>query len=107
MRGLANEANEAVPAKKRLSTSWRLFAIGLALVLFGFGLNFWFYERSKTSTFHLNGDNTFAGCILILGLVFWVVTPFFSKRPFWVKIGLSLLSIVLWSLAGYYYQAFH
>ena len=106
MAGFANKTNELVLAKNRLRTSWHLFAVGFMLVLLGFGLDFWSHAQSKNTTFHVSITPAFAVCILLLGLLFWVIAPFFSKRPLWTKVGICLLSIALWSLTGYCYETF-
>jgi hypothetical protein len=92
------------PLKTRLNAGLLLFSIGLVFDCVGYILMFWHLkEIQQNGVTHPRAPNFALGFILS-ALLCLVIAPFYSKRPLWLKIGLSISLIVGWSLLGHMYE---
>jgi hypothetical protein len=77
-----------------------LAAGGAALFLVGYALHYVLMVRIKRGGQDWKGSSDVNFGIFSLGLLCWVIAPFFCRCPLWLKIILSVILVVVWAALG-------
>jgi hypothetical protein len=85
--------------------SYVLFLAGVVSYFLGAVLLFWQFETIKGIADLPKWLFDKSIWLLLLSLLCWMLAPFLSKHPLWMKIGLSVGLIVIWWLTGYLFAA--
>jgi hypothetical protein len=82
------------------AASYVLFATGVVSYFLGAVLLLWEFKTIKGQAALPNWLFDKSLLFLFLTLFCWVLAPFFTKRPLWMKIGLSAGLVFVWWLMG-------
>jgi hypothetical protein len=83
-----------------LPTARLLAAGGAALFLIGYALQYMVMVRIKRGGQDWDGWSDVNLGLLLLSLLCWVIAPFFCRCPLWLKVILSVLSVIVWAALG-------
>ena len=83
-----------------LPTARLLTVGGAAVFLVGYAVHYVLMVRIERGGQDWKGWSDVNFGILSLALLCWVLAPFFCRCPLWLKIILSVLSVIVWAALG-------